>query len=114
MVSQFVSTHKVSLLGDLDFNFPKGIHAIGRLDKHSEGMLILTTNKKVTRLLFTGDRLHDRTYLVQVNNILSKENLNLIQTGIGIRTKGGKNYITLPCKITIIEDPDILYETATP
>ena len=66
MVSQFVSTHDVGLLSDLDFDFPENTHAIGRLDNHSEGLLILTTNKKVTRLLFSSAIAHKRTYLVQV------------------------------------------------
>lgn len=113
MVSQFVSTHQVGLLADLDFNFPEGTHAIGRLDNHSEGLLILTTNKKVTRLLFLGDQPHTRTYLVQVNNSLSKENLQLLQNGVTIRVKGGKDYITPPCDVKIVENPDILYKTAT-
>ncbi|MBC7889799.1 MAG: pseudouridine synthase [Ferruginibacter sp.] len=113
MVSQFVSTHRVSLLGDMGFNFPEGIHAIGRLDNHSEGLLILTTNKKVTRLLFLGEKSHKRTYLVQVNNLLSKENLHFLQTGIPIRIKGGQQYITPPCEVTIIENPDQLYRWAT-
>jgi 23S rRNA pseudouridine2457 synthase len=113
MVSQFVSTHEVGLLGDLDFNFPEGTHAIGRLDNHSEGLLLLTTNKKVTRLLFLGDTPHKRTYLVQINNILSDANLNLLQTGIPIRIKGGTNYITPPCTVSIVENPEALYKTAT-
>ncbi|MEN9459231.1 MAG: hypothetical protein RL135_1839, partial [Bacteroidota bacterium] len=46
MVSQFKSSHHVRLLGELDYNFPIGTHAIGRLDHHSEGLLLLTTNKK--------------------------------------------------------------------
>ena len=45
MVSQFVSPDKVNLLGDIDFDWPEGTHAIGRLDNNSEGLLILTTNK---------------------------------------------------------------------
>lgn len=114
MVSQFVSSHQVNLLGQLDFNFPEGIHAVGRLDNHSEGLLILTTNKKVTRLLFLADTPHKRTYLVQVNNILSKENLQLLQTGITIRIKEGMNYVTPPCDVSIVENPKSIYkDTAT-
>jgi 23S rRNA pseudouridine2457 synthase len=91
MVSQFISSHSVGLLGDLDFKFPEGIHAVGRLDNHSEGLLILTTNKKITRLLFLGDSPHKRTYLVQVNNIVSAESVHLLQTGVTIRIKEGKH-----------------------
>ena len=113
MVSQFVTSHKVGLLGDLDFNFPEGTHAVGRLDNHSEGLLILTTNKKITRLLFLSDTPHKRTYLVQLNNLLSEENLHLLQTGLSIRVKGGEDYITPPCNVTVIENPGILFNTAT-
>ncbi len=66
MVSQFVSTHQVNLLHQLNFVFPEGTHAIGRLDQNSEGLLLLTTNKKITKLLFQGPVPHNRTYLVQV------------------------------------------------
>ena len=109
MVSQFVSSHQVNLLGDLDFNFPEDTHAIGRLDNNSEGLLILTTNKKVTRLLFLSDIPHKRTYLVQVNNILSDQNLRLLQTGITIRIKDGKDYTTPPCEVSIVPDPTNSY-----
>jgi len=105
MVSQFVSTHDVQLLGDLDFDFPEGTHAVGRLDNDSEGLLILTTNKKVTRLLFLGEVPHKRTYLVQVNNIVSDENLKRLQTGIEIRIKTGVKYTTAACDVSIITDP---------
>ena len=110
MVSQFVSTHDVQLLGNLDFDFPPGTHAIGRLDNDSEGLLILTTNKKVTRLLFLGDVPHKRTYLVQVNNILSDENLNRLQNGINIRIKTGVTYTTNPCDVGIVTNAGELYD----
>ena len=113
MVSQFVSSHSVGLLGDLDFKFPEGIHAVGRLDNHSEGLLILTTNKKITRLLFLSDSPHKRTYLVQVNNILSPESLHLLQTGVTIRVKEGKDYTTPPCSVTIVPEPEKIYPSAT-
>jgi 23S rRNA pseudouridine2457 synthase len=110
MVSQFVSTHDVRLLGQLDFDFPPGTHAIGRLDNHSEGLLILTTNKKVTRLLFLSNEPHIRTYLVQVNNILSAENLKRLQSGVEIKIKTGVQYTTAPCDVRIVTNPEALYD----
>src|SRR4051812_4362465 len=89
MVSQFVSTHKVNLLGDIDFDFPEHTHAIGRLDNHSEGLLLLTTNKKVTKLLFQGEVPHERTYLVKVKNVVSDETLRKLNNGVSIRIEGG-------------------------
>lgn len=112
MVSQFISSDKVGLLGDLDFDFPEGTHAIGRLDNNSEGLLILTTNKKVTRLLFLGDKPHKRVYLVQVNNCLSTDNLEKLRTGVSIRVKSGEHYITPPCEVEIVATPEKLYRTA--
>jgi 23S rRNA pseudouridine2457 synthase len=106
MVSQFISTHKVGLLGDLDFTFPEGTHAIGRLDNHSEGLLLLTTNKKVTRLLFLTDTPHERTYLVQINNELTKENLEKLRTGVSFKIKTGVMYTTAPCEVLIVQNPE--------
>lgn len=110
MVSQFISTHDVRLLGMLDFDFPEGTHAVGRLDNDSEGLLILTTNKKITRLLFLGDEPHKRTYLVQINNVLSDENLKRLQNGINIRIKTGVTYTTSPCDVSLVTNPEILYD----
>src|SRR3954453_19959279 len=101
MVSQFVSSHDVRLLGELPFDFPEGTHAIGRLDNHSEGLLILTTNKKVTRLLFQGEIPHKRTYLVQVKNVVSEDTLEKLRNGISIRVKGGEYYASTPCEIAL-------------
>jgi len=105
MVSQFISTHNVGLLGDIDFDFPEGIHAVGRLDNLSEGLLILTTNKKVTKLLFQGEVPHKRTYLVRVRNEVSPESLEQLRSGVSIRVKGGGYYVTPPCEIDIVTNP---------
>lgn len=111
MVSQFVSSHEVRLLGDLDFPFPPETHAIGRLDNHSEGLLLLTTNKKITRLLFQGKTPHTRTYLVEVKNTVSEESLQKLRTGIPIRIKGGKDYLTTACTVNIVGAPENLFSS---
>ena len=110
MVSQFISPDKVGLLKDIPFNFPEGIHAIGRLDNYSEGLLILTTNKKVTKLLFESKTPHKRTYLVQVRDIVTPEKLLQLQNGVSIRIKGGDYYTTPPCQVSIVKKPIDLYK----
>ncbi len=112
MVSQFVSTHNVGLLGDLDFNFPEGTHAIGRLDKDSEGLLLLTTDKRVTRLLFLAKEPHLRTYLVMVQNEMTAETFRQLKEGIPIKIKNGESYIAKPTSIKIIKKPNELYPFA--
>jgi 23S rRNA pseudouridine2457 synthase len=106
MVSQFVSSHEVRLLGDLDFDFPEGTHAIGRLDNHSEGLLILTTNKKVTKLLFQGEVPHARTYLVLVKHTVSEASLQQLRDGVSIQIAGGGYYTTAPCNAAIEPHPE--------
>ncbi len=105
MVSQFMSSHDVNLLGNLDFEFPEGTHAIGRLDINSEGLLLLTTNKKVTKLLFQGPKPHTRTYLVQVKNKITPATADALASGIQISAPGGSAYVTSPCAVEIIENP---------
>ena len=110
MVSQFVSTHQVQLLSNIKFDFPEGTHAIGRLDQMSEGLLLLTTNKKVTKLLFQGTRPHVRTYLVQVKNKVSQATIENLQNGVVISAPNGSSYNTAPCKVDLIEPPINLWE----
>ncbi len=110
MVSQFVSPDAVRLLGDLDYPFPEGTHAIGRLDSHSEGLLLLTTNKKITKLLFESREPHKRSYLVQVRNVVSPESLDALRNGVYIEIKGGEQYLAKPTAVAFAEKPALLPE----
>ncbi len=114
MESQFINNFPAPVLGDLPFHFPEGTHAIGRLDKHSEGLLLLTTNKKITRLLFQGPVAHKRTYLVQVKHRVKPEQLVQLQNGVSIRITGGQQYTTPPCDVRLVEVPEDLYPEPVP
>jgi 23S rRNA pseudouridine2457 synthase len=110
MESQFVSPYPGLLLGDLNFDFPEGTHAVGRLDKHSEGLLLLTTNKKITTLLFESKVPHKRTYLVQVKHKMTTESLDQLRTGVSIKLRGGGGeYTTPPCEVQIVEEPKDIF-----
>jgi len=53
--------------------------------------------------------LHRRTYLVQVNYKVSEEALQKLRTGITFQVKGGKDYLSTPCEVTIVENPPDLF-----
>lgn len=106
MVTQFQSNHGVRLLSEIDFDFPLGTHAIGRLDRATQGLLILTTNKKVTRLLFQSKQPHKRTYHVLVQHIVTEETLQKLRKGIAILGRGNGIFISAPCDVDIVDDPE--------
>jgi len=103
MISQFVNPakRKKKLLGDL-YNFPEGTMAIGRLDVPSEGLLLLTTDGKVSAEIRSHK--YEKEYYVQVDGIITEEAIEKLKTGVEIGIKGEK-YTTKPGKASIIEDP---------
>ncbi len=105
MVSQFVSPDPVRLLGELDFSFPEGTHALGRLDADSEGLLLLTTDRRMTRWLFSSGQPHHRTYLVRVKGRVEEASLEKLRQGIVLPHKGGGSYTTSPCAARQVETP---------
>ena len=103
MISQFVNPakRKKKLLGDL-YDFPAGTMAIGRLDVASEGLLLLTTNGKVSEEIRSSK--YEKEYYVQVDGLITQEALALLKTCVEIGFDG-KKYITKPGKAFLIDDP---------
>ncbi len=109
MVSQFVSPHWVRLLRHLNFDFPEGTHAIGRLDKDSEGLLLLTTDTRITRLLFQSKVPHFRKYLVQVRGVADEAVAEQLRNGVPIPVAEEASYVTKPCEVELVEEPAGLF-----
>lgn len=96
---------KKRLLGDF-YDFPKGTMSIGRLDKASEGLLLLTTDGKVSYHICSQKV--EKEYYVQVDGIPSTKTIELLRNGVNIKTEEGLNYTTLPCIVTALEStPDL-------
>ena len=83
-----------------DFNLPSKVYAAGRLDKDSEGLLILTDDGVFNQKLTHPKSNKEKTYFVQVEKIPTEESLQKLRSGIKI-----KDYKTKPAKIRIIDDP---------
>ena len=105
LVSQFVSSHKVRLLCHLKFDFPVGTHAIGRLDKDSEGLLLLTTDRRITRLLFQSKVPHFRKYLIQVRGVVDESVVEQLRNGVPIPVAEDTDYVTKPCEVEMVQEP---------
>ena len=83
-------------------NLPRDIYPVGRLDLDSEGLLILTNDKKLNARLLDPKHGHTRTYWVEVDGVPEAEALNQLSSGVEIRV-GGKVHLTKPAKIRIIQ-----------
>lgn len=103
MISQLSSNDKRQLrkkkfLAEL-FEFPKGTMPIGRLDEKTEGLLLLTTDGKVSNTINRSGI--EKEYYAQVDGAITQEALDKLASGIEIGLNG-KKYTTKPCKVYII------------
>ncbi len=109
-LSQFVNNQtkrkNKKLLGEL-YDFPENTMAIGRLDEKSEGLLLLTTDGKVSQEIRSTK--YEKEYWVQVDGVLTESAIYLLQNGVEISTDTGP-YITLPAIVMQIAPPENLPE----
>lgn len=88
------------LLGDL-YDFPDGTMAIGRLDETSEGLLLLTTDGKVSEYIRSAAV--EKEYYAQVDGIITEAAILQLQEGVAISVNS-KAYTTKPCKAHSVSD----------
>jgi 23S rRNA pseudouridine2457 synthase len=73
------------------FDVPSNVYPVGRLDYDSEGLLLLTDDKKLNKLLLDPTQKHEREYWVQVEGIMSEVAINELQQGVFIQSNGKKH-----------------------
>ena len=106
MLSQFSREGEKPTLADLDYDFPKDVYPVGRLDADSEGLLLLTSDKQLNHRLLNPKFRHNRTYYVQVEGALTAEACRQLSAGVTISVDG-KSYDTLPANAEPITEPDL-------
>lgn len=101
--------------------FPKDVYPVGRLDKDSEGLLLITDDKVLNHHLLNPRFGHQRTYWAQVEGIPTPEALANLRTGVTIKVDG-RDYKTKPALAKILDpipelperNPPIRYRAAIP
>ncbi|HSV09434.1 MAG TPA: pseudouridine synthase [Hanamia sp.] len=97
VLSQFSSADEKKTLKDF-FDVPLNVYPVGRLDYDSEGLLILTDDKKLNQQLLNPLNEHEREYWVQVEGDISEEAINKLQQGVSINING-KMHFTKKCVV---------------
>lgn len=95
VLSQFSSSDGKQTLKNI-FDVPSDVYPVGRLDYDSEGLLILTDDKKLNELLLDPSFGHEREYWVQVEGEISKQVIDKLEQGVEINING-KIYHTKKC-----------------
>src|SRR5690606_27689266 len=107
-LSQFASNarHQANskFLGDL-FDFPPHSMAVGRLDKDSEGLLLVTTDGQLSHHINSNSI--EKEYWVQVDGDIPEKAIETLKSGIQISGEG-KIYGTKACKVYRLHDEPIL------
>ena len=85
-----------------EFGLPREVYPIGRLDRDSEGLLLLTNERPLVDRLLNPRHGHPRTYHVLVERV--PEEAALVQLRRGVPLDGKP---TLPCQVRLLEpEPD--------
>jgi len=91
------STTERQVKGNIvDFvNHPLRIFHIGRLDKDSEGLILLTNDGDIVNEILRAENKHEKEYIVTVDKPINPEFIRKMSAGVEIL-----NTQTLPCKVT--------------
>lgn len=99
VLSQFTDKEGRKTLGDL-YDFPKDVYSVGRLDMDSEGLLLLTDDKRLTDFLLNPLREHEKEYYIQVEGIPNESAIEKLKQGVLL---DGKK--TFPAKVKLVPEP---------
>jgi 23S rRNA pseudouridine2457 synthase len=111
-LSQFTTAGNKKTLADF-FSVPRNVYPVGRLDEDSEGLLILTNDKKLNHRLLDPSFEHEREYWVEVEGSISEHAVMLMQQGLQLSVKGITE-TTKPCIVQIFDEPPKVEERIPP
>jgi 23S rRNA pseudouridine2457 synthase len=96
VLSQFTPEDGARSLAE--FDLPKGVYPAGRLDKDSEGLLLLTDDGPLIEQLLNPRNEKPKTYWALVERVPEEASLQRLRDGVRI-----EDYTTLPCQAQLLD-----------
>jgi 23S rRNA pseudouridine2604 synthase len=82
----------------IDFmNYPKRIFPIGRLDKDSEGLILLTSDGDIVNKILRAGNNHEKEYIVRVDKPINQNFINSMASGVRIL-----GTVTKKCRVELL------------
>lgn len=100
VLSQFTDADGRETLKDY-IDIPN-VYAAGRLDRDSEGLLVLTNDGKLQHKLANPEAKTSKTYWVQVEGVMDEKAMQTLRDGVEL-----KDGMTLPAKVKPMDEPDV-------
>ena len=96
-----VCTNDQNVPGNLvaALDYPQRLFAVGRLDKASEGLLLLTNDGAIFNPILRAEQGHEKEYVVTVDTPITPAFLSAMAAGVPILQT-----VTLPCSVTQVSD----------
>ena len=111
-MSQFSPVEGKQTLKDF-FEVERDVYPVGRLDYDSEGLLVLSNDKRLNQQLLHPISKQEKEYFVQVEGLMTAEALRQLEKGVTINIDG-KPHQTLPAKARLLNPPPVLPERNPP
>lgn len=92
-----------------DFIKQKNVYAAGRLDRDSEGLVLLTDDGKLQHKITDPKNKMQKTYWAQVEGEITGEAIKQLRDGVKL-----KDGLTRPAKAKIIDEPEDLWPRVPP
>ena len=77
-------------------NYPKRVVSVGRLDKNSEGLILMTNRGDLVNKIMKAGNYHEKEYLVTVDKKITPEFLKKMSGGVSLKEL---NAVTRPCRV---------------
>ena len=103
VISATMDNHCETVVELIKSSRNKSLFPVGRLDKDTEGLLLITNDGDLAHRLLSPKKHVPKVYYARIKGMVTKEDVEIFRSGIQLE----ENFITLPAQLEILEAGDV-------